>query len=102
MTVRDENLLDALRVVIDPEVGMNIVDLGLVYRLELDEKGVSIDLTMTSPACPLGEVIMAEARRALEGVTPSGTPIDIQLVWDPPWTPQRMSEEARAHWGWDA
>ena len=100
MTIDTEALQTALHDVIDPELGMNIVDLGLVYRLEAVDTGVELDLTMTSPACPLGESIMADARAVLESCVPPGTWIDINLVWDPPWSPARMSEMARLHFGW--
>lgn len=89
----------ALRTVIDPEVGMNIVDLGLVYDLSLLEDTVRVDLTMTSPACPMGELIVDEARAALARVQPAAT-IVIHLVWEPPWDPSRISEGARARLGW--
>lgn len=96
----DAVLRSALRQVIDPEVGMNIVDLGLVYRLEAGEGGVELDLTMTSPACPLGEMIAAEAETALAACVPPGRAVTVQLVWEPPWSPERMSDEARQHFGW--
>lgn len=100
MTCDTDTLTDALRDVLDPEVGMNIVDLGLVYGLECDERGVRVDLTMTSRACPLGESIVEEARAVLAECVEDGTPIDVNLVWDPPWSPARMSDDARLHFGW--
>jgi metal-sulfur cluster biosynthetic enzyme len=99
MATETQNLQDALRQVIDPEVGMNIVDLGLVYRLEHTQAGVELELTMTSPACPMGEGIAQEAEAALIAAFP-GIPVQVQLVWNPPWTPERMSDHARAHFGW--
>ncbi|MFT4172757.1 MAG: metal-sulfur cluster assembly factor [Rhodocyclaceae bacterium] len=93
-------LLEALKTVIDPEVGMNIVDLGLIYRLAVSATSVEVDLTMTSPACPLGESIAEDAEQALRACLPPSTPVDVQLVWDPPWTPERMSSHARQHFGW--
>lgn len=89
-----------MRQVIDPEVGMNIVDLGLVYRLEASAEQVQMDLTMTSPACPMGESIMAEAEAVLESCVPPSTHVEVKLVWDPPWSPALMSEQARLHFGW--
>jgi metal-sulfur cluster biosynthetic enzyme len=93
-------LREALKTVIDPEVGMNIVDLGLIYRLEATEAGVEVDLTMTSPACPLGESIAEDAEHALRACLPPSATVDVQLVWEPPWTPERMSSHARQHFGW--
>jgi metal-sulfur cluster biosynthetic enzyme len=94
-------LREALRRVIDPEVGVNIVDLGLVYAIETTERGVRVQLTMTSPACPLGEGIVAEAESALRACVPRETPVEVILVWDPPWTPERMSDAARSILGWE-
>lgn len=91
----------ALRTVNDPEVGMNVVDLGLVYGLTIEPGRVAVDLTMTTPACPLGEMITDDARRALKAVTPPGTAIEVRLVWKPAWSPQRMSAEARRRFGWE-
>lgn len=80
---------------------MNIVDLGLVYRLEVGAEEVELDLTMTSPACPMGEMIVAEAEAALAACVTPGQAVTVQLVWEPLWSPERMSEEARQHFGWD-
>ena len=96
----DEAVREALRSVDDPEAGMNIVDLGLVYGVTVDDAGVQVDLTMTTAACPMTEMIVEQARAAIEGIAPAGTPVDIQLVWDPPWTPDKMSGIAREHFGW--
>ncbi|MEO8103845.1 MAG: metal-sulfur cluster assembly factor [Betaproteobacteria bacterium] len=97
-----DKLRDALRQVIDPEVGINIVDLGLVYGLERTEAGVKLALTMTSPACPMGETIAAEAEFVLQEMLPSDSVIDVALVWEPPWSPLLMSDAARSALGWDA
>ena len=85
---------EALRTVIDPELGIDIVDLGLVYGIEIDRERVDVTMTMTTPACPLGELIRFEARAALEHVLP-GRQVDIHFVWQPPWTSDRMSLRAR-------
>ena len=91
---------DALRQVLDPEAGMNIVDLGLVYDVEVDASSVQVDLTMTTAACPMSEMIADQARDALAATAPAGTNVQVRLVWDPPWTPERMSDLARAQFGW--
>jgi len=96
----DSAVRDALRQVIDPEAGMNIVDLGLIYGVEVGDKLVHIDLTMTSAACPMADMIIADASAAIGSVVPVGTQIDIELVWEPPWTPELMSDLAREHFGW--
>ena len=97
----DESVLrDALRQVIDPEAGMNIVDLGLIYGIESGAGAVRIDMTMTTAACPMADLIVDEVYDAIESVVPRGTGVDVQLVWDPPWTPERMSDLARERFGW--
>jgi metal-sulfur cluster biosynthetic enzyme len=96
----EDTARDALRRVFDPEVGLNIVDLGLVYAIEPSEQGLRVELTMTSAACPMADLIIDDAREALRSVLPKDSRIDIELVWDPPWTPERMSDLARAQFGW--
>lgn len=97
----DEGLVrDALLGVVDPEAGMNIVDLGLVYGILAGPEGVQVQITMTSAACPMADMILDEVHAAIAGVVPASTPVDVELVWDPPWTPDRMSGFAREHFGW--
>lgn len=98
--ITEDAVRTALRGVIDPEVGMNIVDLGLVYRITVESDAIHVDLTMTTPACPMGEMIFDDAERALRALAPPGVTVDLGLVWDPPWGPERMSEHAREHFGW--
>lgn len=93
-------LLDALRVVDDPEAGMSIVDLGLVYGVEADAAGVRVALTMTSAACPMAEMIVDQVQDALRAIVPPQTAIEVNLVWDPPWTPDKMTGIAKEHFGW--
>lgn len=91
-------VLDALHEVIDPELGYNIVDLGLVYSLEVDDGMVAITMTMTTPGCPAQDYILSgvyERSRSLPGVTN----VDIDLVWEPRWSPKKMSPVAKAHFG---
>lgn len=101
MTNATDKLYEALRQVIDPEVGINIVDLGLVYGLKQTDDAVKLDLTMTSPACPMGESIAAEAQFVLEEILPPDTSVEINLVWEPAWSPLRMSDLARSTLGWE-
>jgi metal-sulfur cluster biosynthetic enzyme len=97
----DESVVrDALATVVDPEAGMNIVDLGLVYRVEVGPAGVAVDMTMTTPACPVADMLVEEARAAVAYVVPPGTPVDVRLVWDPIWNPSMMSGVAKDHFGW--
>jgi metal-sulfur cluster biosynthetic enzyme len=92
-------VLEALTQVLDPEIGINIVDVGLVYGIEVHGTEVSIALTVTSPACPLGEQIIADAEQAVRSVG-GVSAAEVHLVWDPPWSPERLSAEARAALGW--
>ena len=97
----EDAVRDALRQVLDPEVGMNIVDLGLVYGIEeAAGGGVHLQLTMTSAACPMADMIVDNVHAALAGVLPPATPVEVEMVWDPPWTPERMSDFARERFGW--
>ena len=95
-----ETLRDALRAVIDPEAGMNIVDLGLIYRIEVVDDALQVDMTMTSPACPMGYMIAEEAASVLRAQLSANLRPDVRVVWSPPWEPAMMSEEARRHFGW--
>jgi metal-sulfur cluster biosynthetic enzyme len=89
----NEDILEALRDVVDPELGINVVDLGLVYGVTLDgERNVSIDMTLTSAACPLTDVIEDQAREALEGVV---NDFRINWVWLPPWGPENITDDGR-------
>ncbi len=89
----NEDVLEALRDVVDPELGINVVDLGLVYGITLDsERNVSIDMTLTSAACPLTDVIEDQAREALEGVV---NDFRINWVWLPPWGPEHITDDGR-------
>ena len=100
MAIEEKALWDALKEVYDPEIPVNIVDLGLVYRLEVkDNKRVEIDMTMTAPACPLAPQIIAEAKDKLFGV-PGVEKVDVTLVWQPLWNPDMMSDAAKDELGY--
>ena len=89
-----DDLEEAMRDVVDPELGINVVDLGLVYGLAVDDRVATIDMTLTSAACPLTDVIEDQARSALVG---AGLVDDIRInwVWMPPWGPEKITEEGR-------
>lgn len=93
-------ILEALRAVQDPEAAMSIVDLGLVYAVECGAREVRVDMTLTSPSCPLGPYMVDEVTAAVRAAAPGVPDVRVNLVWDPPWTPERMSEEARTQFGW--
>lgn len=101
MEIDEAAVREALRKVIDPEVGINIVDLGLVYAVRLAPGTIEADLTMTSPACPLGDMVLEDARAALDALAPAGTAVRVNLVWEPPWSPEMMSPGAKGRLGWE-
>jgi len=88
----------ALRQVKDPELDMNIIDLGLVYDVEVDGGAVQVKMTLTSPGCPAGPMITNDAYRVLRGLD-GVTDVDIEIVWEPYWTPDRMDPKVRALMG---
>lgn len=94
----DATLIDALRTVIDPELMINIVDLGLVYSINHSDRKALVEMTLTSPACPAGPQIISQAKIALEKINGIDT-AEIKLTMSPPWTPDRMTDEARDQLG---
>ena len=102
MTVRaeltEEVVRQALRQVKDPELDMNIIDLGLVYDVEVVGGDVRVNMTLTSPGCPAGPMITNDAYRVVRGLE-GVTDVDIEIVWEPYWTPERMDPKVRALMG---
>ena len=89
----------ALRKVKDPELGLNIIDLGLVYEITVDgSNNVHVDMTLTSPGCPAGPQIMTDVERVLQGLPGVGE-VELNLVWSPYWTPERIEPRVRAYMG---
>lgn len=101
-TIDETAVREALRSVEDPEAGMSVVDLGLVYGIAVDGRRVRVEMTMTSPACPVAPYLVDESTAAIRAVAPEGTDVQVELVWEPPWTPERMSPEAQKRFGWSA
>jgi metal-sulfur cluster biosynthetic enzyme len=97
--VNDQAILRALEVVIDPEIGINIVDLGLVRRATSRNGAIEVVLTPSTPSCPLAEVIVEEVRDALHSGFPEAADVRVEIEWDPPWSPDRLSEAARRQLG---
>ncbi|HSJ99183.1 MAG TPA: metal-sulfur cluster assembly factor [Myxococcota bacterium] len=91
----------ALHRVIDPEMALDIVELGLVYAVEADERAVRVRITMTSAACPVTELIVDGVAEELHRELGEDVEVDVEVVWDPPWGPERMSDRARSAMGWD-
>ena len=93
LTPEQADVLEALRDVVDPELGINVVDLGLVYGVDVDDERIAtIDMTLTSAACPLTDVIEDQAREALEGLVAE---FRINWVWLPPWGPESITDDGR-------
>lgn len=97
---RDE-VFHALREVDDPEIGIDVVELGLVYGVEVEGDRIRVALTMTSRACPLGEMLVRNAEAAVRAHLPAAREVAVELVWEPAWTPERMSPAAKRQLGWD-
>jgi metal-sulfur cluster biosynthetic enzyme len=93
MPTRDE-VYEALRQVEDPELGMDIVELGLLYDVEVDDQRVKVTHSLTSMGCPAGPMIQEDINRVARDV-PGVEDVEIELTWDPPWTPERMSDDAK-------
>ncbi len=96
----DSAIRDALRDIDDPEAGMNIVDLGLVYAIDVAADRVVVEMTMTTPACPVADVLTDRVRETVSAMVPPGVAVDVALVWDPVWNPSMMSGVAKEHFGW--
>ena len=96
--IDQETLVSALRTVEDPELNVNVIDLGLVYSIQTHDDQVEVEMTLTSPACPAGPEILRNAMSALEKVE-GVTKADVRLVMSPPWSPERMSDAARDELG---
>ena len=95
----ETDVKEKLKEVMDPEIGYNIVDLGLVYRAEVDGQNVKVSMTLTSPMCPLGPQIMSAVHTKVSQL-PMVKDVKIDLVWNPPWDPRTMAtEDAKMHLG---
>lgn len=96
--VTEESVFEAIKEIIDPEIGINIVDMGLIYDVEIDDTTVDITMTLTSPGCPAGGQIIngtQHVTQQMEGVEE----VNVSVVWTPRWTPEMMSEEAKDELG---
>lgn len=103
MAVSEDAVLEALKNVIDPELFVNIVDLGLIYEVNLadgegDDIDVQIDMTLTSPMCPAGPQLVANSKQAVGKIEEVGE-VEVKVVMDPPWTPDKMTDDARDQLG---
>lgn len=97
--VTKDQILDALKLVVDPELGINVVDLGLIYGVDIDDVSITITMTLTTMGCPLHES-MVEAVRHVAQMTDLTRTVNVKLVWEPQWTPERLTPSARQMLGW--
>jgi FeS assembly SUF system protein len=97
-SISKEQVLDALKNCYDPEIPVNVVDLGLVYEVNIQDRRVYVKMTLTSPACPVAPMIGEQARNLIESV-PGVSEAMVEFVWEPPWNPEMMSWEARDQLG---
>jgi metal-sulfur cluster biosynthetic enzyme len=102
MAISEDGVREALKQVVDPELFVNVVDLGLIYLVSLqeadDKTNVTIEMTMTSPACPAGPQLISQAQKVVGDLEGVGT-VEVKMVMVPPWTPDRMTEAARDQLG---
>ncbi len=101
LLITEDMVRNALAEVIDPELGENLVDLGLVYGIRISGRRIEVDLTLTTPGCPLHASLHAAAERAIRLMVPTAEEVSIQLVFEPRWTPDRISPAARQRLGFD-
>ena len=99
MALNEEQVREKLRLVYDPESGVNIVDLGLVYEIRLDSEKIYIRMTLTTPGCPMHNMIVGGVERVLQEVADHRN-IEVDVVWEPRWSPDQMSQEAKEKLGY--
>jgi len=96
----EEKVVNAIRTVYDPEIPINIWEVGLIYAVDIDDQAnVTVTMTLTSPACPVAESLPIEVQEKVEAVSGVAS-AKVDLTWDPPWTPDMMSEAAKLQLGW--
>lgn len=96
----EEMILGILREVYDPELGVNVVDLGLVYDVGVVDDVVIVTMTLTTPGCPLHDVLTEAVESAVRTHVPGVAGVEVRLVWEPPWTPDMMTDEGKRELGW--
>jgi len=101
LTADEQRIYMALQSVIDPEIGENLIDLGLVYGINIHDHIATVTFTMTSYACPMSEMVIDSIEDAVSKVLGEGMELDLHLVWEPAWEPAMMCAEAKQRLGWD-
>jgi metal-sulfur cluster biosynthetic enzyme len=100
MDITTDQVMAAIRGVTDPELGISVVDLGLIYDVTLSDGRVDVEMTLTSPGCPMGRLIASDVEEAIRQALP-GVDVSVRVVWDPPWTADRLSPDARRALGYE-
>nr|WP_294841078.1 metal-sulfur cluster assembly factor [uncultured Methylotenera sp.] len=96
----EQHIYTALQSVIDPEVGENLIDLGLIYGIQIQNNIAKVTFSMTSQACPMSEMVIENIHDAVSKVLADNTALELDLVWEPEWEPTMMSEQAKQRLGW--
>lgn len=99
MNITTDAISSCLENVIDPELGINVVDLGLIYNIHINGNKISVDMTLTTPGCPMAGMLAGSVEQAVRQAF-EGADVEVSLIWDPPWTPDRLSEAARQQLGY--
>ena len=99
MNATTDAITSCLENVIDPELGINVVDLGLIYNIHINGNKISVDMTLTTPGCPMAGMLAGSVEQAVRQAF-EGADVEVSLIWDPPWTPDRLSEAARQQLGY--
>lgn len=99
MAVSKDDVVAVLKKCYDPEIPINIYDLGLVYNIDIQEEKIGVQMTLTAPGCPASGYLSQDVKRKIESL-PGVKEAEVQIVWDPPWTPEKMSETAKKQFGW--
>ncbi len=98
--ISTETVYSILRKVVDPEVGINVVDMGLIYDVVVQGDRVEVTMTLTSPACPMGAHLADESRQTITDALGPSVQVEVNLAWEPAWSPEMMSDEAKQLLGW--
>ena len=101
LNVDEQRIYTALQSVIDPEIGENLIALGLVYGIHIHDHIATVTFTMTSYACPMSEMVIESIEEAVNKALSKGTELDLHLVWEPAWDPSMMCEQAKQRLGWE-
>lgn len=101
LTTEEQRIYHALQSVIDPEIGENLIDLGLIYGIRIEDNIARITFTMTSYACPMSELVIEDIHETLRKTLADNIEIDLDLIWEPAWEPSMIVAEARKRLGWD-